>query len=646
MVRALSQIVSAIRRRELRVRKAKHLQSNFALHGNVSSHIENKFGELLYKAQGPLPERTRVRTRARKLLKWSLGFTKARHDKSVDWASAKFSDISEDVLCSAPVKALRRFCSEIGQAYLYNKRDPNQRSHSKYRKLYLSRGQMLNVLVRFKREKEHLEIDWVQINKDAGDIIRAQKKKKMTDKEILESINGFASLTKPKTRKRKLHEMEEIAWKEDIEQRKDGRIFHQTIGFLGDDEIRNWQKPGKAPMRNCGCDSCILHRKRRAEYILCSITHGRFDSYEIDKVYKQLREKENMDEIYGWDGLRDRIVQACRHKTVFIGRSLSRRVEDCIDPKLPIACVSKIRFQACVYCRAIQHINFQEDVDTARHFPGCIKHTANAECPRTRPGRQPHFSHDGIDAPFIKWYTCMEPHTDDCPFRTCRNADRYAQSVNQRGNPSDILHLTDFNCSLVKCKHSDAYDVVCAQKKIQSIEADIEGRGCDRKACFIIGCLRLSERSFDTRKGGRGTFIEHICFMHYQRLKRNKNRLSALWTKKELQDDPTRACSFSDTPKMNACTDSRDVPNTKQHIPEKKYNTRGKKSTAHVSLLQRKRAKRPQILDHRRAYHPGEILVDIPLESPPSSGSPPPSSGSLSSEERTTSNDEHEHDHE
>ena len=91
--------------------------------------------------------------------------------------------------------------------------------------------------------------------------------------------------------------MEELAWEEDIEQRKDGRIFHVTEGFIGDNDIRNWQVPGKAPMRACYCDTCMLHRPRRAEFLLCSVTQGRHDTYDIDKIFKQFTTKEDMEEL-------------------------------------------------------------------------------------------------------------------------------------------------------------------------------------------------------------------------------------------------------------------------------------------------------------------------------------------------------------
>ena len=113
---------------------------------------------------------------------------------------------------------------------------------------------------------------------------------------------------------------------------------------------------GKAPMRACYCDTCMLHRTRRAEFLLCSVTQGRHDTYDIDKIFKQFIKKEDMEELYGWDKLRDRIIQACRHKTMFLGRPMSRRVEDCIDPKLPFAPASKIRFQACMYCKIASRV--------------------------------------------------------------------------------------------------------------------------------------------------------------------------------------------------------------------------------------------------------------------------------------------------
>ena len=43
--------------------------------------------------------------------------------------------------------------------------------------------------------------------------------------------------------------------------------------------------------------------------------------------------------------------------------------------------------------------------------------------------------------------------------------------------------------------------------------------------CQINGCRGVGEKKFDTRNNtGRGVYIECICTMHYQRLKKNKNR--------------------------------------------------------------------------------------------------------------------------
>ena len=38
-------------------------------------------------------------------------------------------------------------------------------------------------------------------------------------------------------KKRKSFEIEEVAWAEEINKRKDGRIFHQSSGFAGDEKI-------------------------------------------------------------------------------------------------------------------------------------------------------------------------------------------------------------------------------------------------------------------------------------------------------------------------------------------------------------------------------------------------------------------------
>ena len=48
----------------------------------------------------------------------------------------------------------------------------------------------------------------------------------------------------------------------------------------------------------------------------------------------------------------------------------------------------------------------------------------------------------------IQRFTCTEPHTELCPFRTCRNADRYMPLETQRRKTTKDLRIADFSCSL------------------------------------------------------------------------------------------------------------------------------------------------------------------------------------------------------
>ena len=111
-----------------------------------------------------------------------------------------------------------------------------------------------------------------------------------------------------------------LAWAEEIEKRKDGRILNQDIGFAYDNAIRAWEFPtGIAPMRRCSCNVCMLHGRRRAEYLMCSITQGRHNTYDVKKLLR-LFEREGLDRFVPDGELESRIVEATRNKSVFLSR--------------------------------------------------------------------------------------------------------------------------------------------------------------------------------------------------------------------------------------------------------------------------------------------------------------------------------------
>ena len=187
-------------------------------------------------------------------------------------------------------------------------------STQEYKILYLRKPQMSSALIRRKR-------------KEQGEILPAQHK----------------------TKKRRNCEIEEVAWEEEIDKRKDGKIFNQYSGFADDEKIRGWEfQTGIAPMRHCSCDMCNLHGRRRTEYLLCSITQGRHNSYDVTALRK-LFEKEGLDRFLPEDELEIRIVEATRNKTVLLSRPESDRLEEAIDPKVPIGEEVGINFHACKY---------------------------------------------------------------------------------------------------------------------------------------------------------------------------------------------------------------------------------------------------------------------------------------------------------
>ena len=142
-------------------------------------------------------------------------------------------------------------------------------------------------------------------------------------------------------------------------------------------------------------------------------------------------------------------------------------------------------------------------------------------------------------------FRCKAPHSELCPFNTCRNADRYWQSVTQRGRLSQDLLLADFTCSL-KYELSDG-DKAAALAKMKKKDARAQTQDYDAwntAACYVVGCTDVGDKKFSSKnRNGSGIEIDYICDKHYRRLLKNKNILSFLWTKKELQEDDSRRCS-------------------------------------------------------------------------------------------------------
>ena len=143
-------------------------------------------------------------------------------------------------------------------------------------------------------------------------------------------------------------------------------------------------------------------------------------------------------------------------------------------------------------------------------------------------------------------FTCKEPHTKICPFHACRNADRYLPLATQRSKNTQELRIADFSCSL-RCDAPLA-DALANRKHKKKEEQQVARMNVNPNEfiCQINGCVNIGNKTFDTRyKTGKGTYIEHICKLHYERLRRNINKLSAVWTAQELAEEPARQCSYS-----------------------------------------------------------------------------------------------------
>ena len=106
--------------------------------------------------------------------------------------------------------------------------------------------------------------------------------------------------------------------------------------LFDDAEIRAWEVLGGAPMRICFCDICNLHGRRRAEYILCSIIQGRYNTYNVQDIKKQF-EEEGLDRFISEGELGAYISEVCRNQIVLFTRLASRCAEEGVDPKVPIA---------------------------------------------------------------------------------------------------------------------------------------------------------------------------------------------------------------------------------------------------------------------------------------------------------------------
>ena len=440
--------------------------------------------------------------------------------KNKELSNMKFSEIDEQDLCNAKLVDLKRFMSEIGESYQYRKSNFERQqkfvSRTKHEKLYLSKAQILSTLIRRKREER-------------GDMFQPQQTNK----------------------KRKNVEIEEVAWKEEIENRKDGRIFNQYSGFTNDAAIRAWEFPtGIAPMRRCSCDMCNLHGRRRTEYLLCSITQGRHDTYNLQDMQKHF-EAEGLDRFVPEGQLRTYISEACRNKTVLLSRPAPDRLEEAVDPKVPIGIEIGIEFHACKYCNVIQHVNYRDFYkDKTHHLPTCVMHPTNHGygVPMGRRLHRDTSSEEETEESLpIMRFTCNEPHSEKCPFNLCRNADRYLPLATQRGKKTQDLRIADFTCSL-RCDAELADALAKRKEDKKEYERNADWNMPELGfICQIHGCELVGDKKFDSRhkKTGKGTYIEHICNTHSKRLKNNKNRLSSLWTQKELADDSTRQCSYS-----------------------------------------------------------------------------------------------------
>ena len=355
---------------------------------------------------------------------------------------------------------------------------------------------------------------------------------------------------KPKrTLKRRNFEIEEVAWEEDIHQRKDGRIFNQFCGFADDEKIRKWEVPGKCPMRSCSCETCKLHGRRRLEYILCALSAGRSHTYDIKLVAKQL-EKEHLEQYLPVGELEAHISEACRNKTVLLTKAISQRVESCIAPTVPIGNdLGGVNFHACEFCNVIQHVNFKLlSDDPQKHLPTCRFHQNNLSIRHNarRMGRPRNNNINDDPMSPIKRFICNDVHSAKCPFHICRNADRYAPSVTHRGRVSSQFLLADFSCSyLYDVPEKEAAAAAVQTTKQQHREQKKQHNDLNATSCLVIGCADASSKKFSTKNNtGTGIEIEYICRKHYERLKRNKNRLSALWTPAELAENHTRQCSY------------------------------------------------------------------------------------------------------
>ena len=423
-----------------------------------------------------MPPQQQLLKRARWLSKYDYPHFRGyqKHDqesKSIDLSAASYKDVNESDLCLANSKDLRRFCSEIGTSYQHRK----PAGQTKHVRLHLSKAQMLRILIRRKR-------------KEFG--VAQPKRKKV---------------------KRKSFEIEEVAWKEDIHKRTDGRIFNQSSGFSNDDKIRAWEVPGVSPMRLCSCETCNLHGRRRAEYILCSITKGRSNTYDVKTVAKRF-EKERLNQFLPEGQLEAYISEACRNKTVLLSRPASSRVEETVDPKVPIGYEEGITFHACEYCNVIQHVNFKDMyTDRSRHLPTCRFHPSNPAIHATQGVGRPcerDFSDDEWSP--ITRFTCNAPHSEICPFNICRNADRYLPSVTQRGRLSRELRLADFACSFrYDAPAADA--AAQAKEKKKAAQQDIP-----IIQCKIVGCDKVGDKTFNTKKNcnaSRG--ILSNIFVHF-----------------------------------------------------------------------------------------------------------------------------------
>ena len=246
-------------------------------------------------------------------------------------------------------------------------------------------------------------------------------------------------------------------------------------------------------------------------------------------------------------------------------------------------------------------------------------------------------------------FTCKEPHSELCPFNICRNADRYLPFATQRGKNTQDLRLADFSCSF----RYDAplADALARRREKKKEEQEIADGNLSEHGfiCRINGCHRTGTKTFDTRANmGKGNYIEHICEMHYKRLKRSKNRLSALWTAAELRDDPGRRCSYEQKrtsegairrialiPPVLGNKDESPSPSSAPDIVEeakeepRKMKTRGNKITVHQSListnkskknLERPRVKRPDPTPVKASAPPKTYVPEDPWKSLAGSG--------------------------